>query len=141
LIESIHNKDLIYDGYRSNSTSLTIEDIYEKLENLTIRISDVEKFESRIENMNLAIARLEQQMIEVWNPTPAPIDLTKIPKTFNRLMLISSDNPDLPTDIIDLKSQERSSFKRQNPVLVWNCLVTYQDCSTLLFDKISLRRS
>ena len=56
-------------------------------------------------------------------------------------MLISSDNPDLPTDIIDLKSQERSSFKRQNPVLVWNCLVTYQDCSTLLFDKISPRRS
>ena len=35
-----------------------------------MRISDVEKFESRIENMNLAIARLEQQMIEVWNPTP-----------------------------------------------------------------------
>ena len=41
-------------------------------------------------------------------------------------MLISSDNPDLPTDIIDLKTQDRSSFKRQNPVLVWNCLVTYQ---------------
>ena len=58
-------------------------------------------------------------------------------------MLISSDNPDLPTDIIDLKSQERSSFKRQNPVLVWNCLVTYQDCSTLLCetDKISSERS
>ena len=91
MIESIHNKDLIYDGYRyaaysmlqndiihyfrSNSTSLTIEDIYEKLENLTMRISDVEKFESRIENMNLAIARLEQQMIEVWNPTPEWIQI------------------------------------------------------------------
>ena len=61
--------------FRSNSTSLTIEDIYEKLENLTMRISDVEKFESRIENMNLAIARLEQQMIEVWNPTPEWIQI------------------------------------------------------------------
>lgn len=40
-----------------------------------MRISDVEKFESRIENMNLAIARLEQQMIEVWNPTPEWIQI------------------------------------------------------------------
>ena len=43
-----------------------------------MRISDVEKFESRIENMNLAIARLEQQMIEVWNPTPEWIQITEI---------------------------------------------------------------
>ena len=52
-------------------------------------------------------------------------------------MLISSDNPDLPTDIIELKSQERSSFKRQNPVLVWNCLVTYQDCSILIYSLLT----
>ena len=43
-----------------------------------MRISDVEKFESRIENMNLAIARLEQQMIEVWNPTPEWIQIIEI---------------------------------------------------------------
>ena len=41
-------------------------------------------------------------------------------------MMISSDNPDLPTDIIHIKSFEKMSFRRQNPVLVWNCLVNFK---------------
>ena len=48
-----------------------------------MRISDVEKFESRIENMNLAIARLEQQMIEVWNPTPTWVLTQTLTSYFN----------------------------------------------------------
>ena len=40
--------------------------------------------------------------------------------------MISSDNPDLPTDIIHIKSFEKMSFRRQNPVLVWNCLVNFK---------------
>ena len=62
-IESLNDKDLIYDGYRSNSTSLTIEDIYEKLDMLG------QKFElvnSRLANMDEAIAGLEEKVEDLW---------------------------------------------------------------------------
>ena len=62
-IESLNDKDLIYDGYRSNSTSLTIEDIYEKLDILG------QKFElvnSRLANMDEAIAGLEEKVEDLW---------------------------------------------------------------------------
>ena len=62
-LESINDKDVIYEGYRSNSTSLTIEDIYEKLDLLTRKFEIVN---TRLANMDNVINGLEQKVEDLW---------------------------------------------------------------------------
>ena len=123
MTDSLNDKDLIYEGYRSNSSSLTIADIYDRLDMLGKKF---ELVNARLSTMDDAIAGLEDKVEDLWNPVPPPIDLSKITRTYDRIMMMSSDNPDLPTDIVHIKSYEKMSFRRQNPVLVWNCLVNFK---------------
>ena len=52
--------------------------------------------------------------------------MAKIVPIFDRVLLLSSDNPDLPNDVINIKTFEKVAFRRQNPVLVWNCVVNFK---------------
>ena len=97
-----------YDGKRSNSTSNTIKDIYARLDNLT---ASHERLLDQIARIDMAILALDRKVDEIWLPTPNPQTTAYPLRTYNRILVMSGDEPTLPSDVITIDTGAVKSFR------------------------------
>ena len=102
------------------SESNTIIDIYAKIDNLTFTF---EKVFTTIESLDQKIDALEVKMENmVWQPKPTapPINYA-----YSRMLVMSSEDPDSPSDMINIKTLSKISFQVSYPKLQWHCLENF----------------
>lgn len=102
------------------SESNTIIDIYAKLDNMTFTF---EKVFTRIESLDQKIDALEIKMENmVWQPKPTapPINYA-----YSRMLVMSSDDPDSSSDLINIKTLSKVNFQVSYPKLQWHCMENF----------------
>lgn len=92
----------------SNSTSNTVRDIYDKLDNLT---GYYDRLFDHISRIDMAIVNLERKVDQIWTPTPDPRTTAYPIRTYNRIMVMAGDEPSLPSDIITIDTGVVKSFR------------------------------
>ncbi|CAG5102093.1 Oidioi.mRNA.OKI2018_I69.chr1.g139.t1.cds [Oikopleura dioica] len=120
LRKSLKNADDLYIEELAFSKSNTIIDIYERLDNLTLTF---ERVFTTIEAVDQKIEALEvkmENMVFQPKPTPPPINYA-----YSRMLVMSADEPNSSSDMINLKTLSNVNFQISFPKLQWHCLENY----------------
>ena len=97
-----------YNAELSNSTSNTINDIYARLDNLTAQVDTVF---GHIDRIDMAMSEMEQKIEQMWQPPPEPEPTAYPVRSYNRLLVMSGDEPNLPADVITIDTGALKSFR------------------------------